>query len=202
MLEYIVLGAGFAAASAIQPGPLQAFLLSSVVRRGWKHTLPAAFSPLISDGPIALLALLVLTRIPPAMTRALHAAGGLFLIYLAWASFRQWRRGAADASGPDRSPPRTLLQAVTVNLLNPNPYIGWSLVLGPAAVKAWREAPANAAALVVAFYATMVAGLGCIIILFGTTSFLGPRGRRVLVLVSAAILAALGVYRFAVSLLL
>jgi len=201
MLEYVIIGGGFAFAAAVQPGPLQAFLLSSVVRRGWRHTLPAALSPLISDGPIALLALLVLTRISPGVTRALQAAGGLFLIYLAWSSFRRWKHDAAEASGPDHSPPRTLMQAATVNLLNPNPYIGWSLVLGPAAVKAWHETPANAAALIIAFYATIVAALACIIILFGTTSFLGPRGRRALVLVSAVILAALGVYRLAASLL-
>jgi threonine/homoserine/homoserine lactone efflux protein len=199
-MEYIILGGGFAFAAAIQPGPLQAFLLSSVVRKGWRHTLPASLSPLISDGPIALLALLVLTRIPPAMSRVLMGAGGLFLVYLAWGTFRQWRRNEPDATGPDHSPPRTLMQAVTVNLLNPNPYIGWSLVLGPAAVKAWREAPANAAALVVAFYATMVVSLACIIVLFGATRFLGPKKRRALVLVSALVLAVLGIYRIASSL--
>lgn len=195
MLEYILIGGGFAFASAVQPGPLMAFLFSSVVRKGWQHTLPASLAPLISDGPIALLALLALTRIPHGMSRALQAAGGLFLVWLAWATWRKWRAGADEVPAPDHSPPRTMMQAVTVNLLNPNPYIGWSLVLGPAAVKAWREAPANAVALIGSFYAVMIASLACLIVVFGTTRFLGPGGRRALVLVSALILAALGVYR-------
>ena len=57
------------------------------------------------------------------------------------------------------------------------------------------ETPAHAVALICSFYAVMIVSLACIIVLFGTTSFLGPRGRRALVLASAVVLAALGVYR-------
>ena len=134
--------------------------------------------------------------------RVLQAAGGLLLLYLAWTGFRQWRR--TPATGPiadDASAPRTLLQAATVNILNPNPYLGWSLVLGPAALRAWEQSPAHAAALIVAFYATMVAALACTIALLGTTRFLGPRGRRGLVLVSAVTLAVLGAYQLGAGLL-
>jgi threonine/homoserine/homoserine lactone efflux protein len=200
MLEYLFIGGGFAFAAAIQPGPLQAFLLSSVARRGWRRTLPACFSPLLSDGPIALLVLLALGRIPEPLTRMLRAAGGAFLIYLAWASYRQWRRQATVSPATGDSRPRTLLQATLVNLLNPNPYIGWSLVLGPAAVAAWHRSPAHAVALIVAFYATMITALGGTIFLFGTTRLLGPARVRTLVLVSAVVLAALGVYQLVASL--
>ena len=83
MFEYFLIGGGFAFAAAIQPGPLQAFLLSSVAQRGWKRTLPAAFSPLLSDGPIALIVLLVINRLPDVMRRILQIAGGFLLLYLA-----------------------------------------------------------------------------------------------------------------------
>lgn len=199
MLEYVLIGGGFAFAAAVQPGPLQAFLLARVAERGWQRTLPAALSPLLSDGPIALLVLLVLNRLPATMGRVLQAAGGVLLLYLAVASVRQWRRQAGQGVEGDHAAPRTLLQAALVNLLNPNPYLGWSLVLGPTAIKAWRQAPANAVALVGAFYATMVVTLALTILLFGTARFLGPRGRRVLVLVSAATLAAIGIYQLVAS---
>jgi threonine/homoserine/homoserine lactone efflux protein len=201
MLEYLLIGSGFAFAAAIQPGPLQAFLLSSVAQKGWRRTLPAAFCPLLSDGPIVLLVLFALNRIPEGMSRVLQAAGGIFLLYLAWASYRQWRAQTATASESDDSTPRTLLQAAMVNLLNPNPYLAWSLVIGPVVLAAWRQSAANAAALVVAFYATMVTVLAGTIFLFGTTRFLGPGGRRALILVSAVTLAALGVYQLVTSLL-
>jgi threonine/homoserine/homoserine lactone efflux protein len=201
MLEYFLIGGGFAFAAAIQPGPLQAFLLSSVAQRGWKRTLPAAFSPLLSDGPIALLVLLVLNRLPDAMGRILQAAGGILLLYLAWAGYRQWRQLTVTDPEQTGPAPRTLLQAAGINLLNPNPYLGWSLVLGPAFLDAWHQGPANAAVLIIAFYATMVIMLAATILLFGTTSFLGPRGRHALILVSAITLAVLGMYRLTASLL-
>lgn len=201
MLEYILIASGFALAAAIQPGPLQAFLLSSVAQKGWKRTLPASFSPLISDGPIALLTLLVLNQIPEAMSRALQAIGGVFLIYLAWASYRQWKHQTMVDPETNNSVPRTLVQAATVNILNPNPYLGWSLVLGPAFVAAWQQSPANAVVLIIAFYATMVTVLACTILLFGTTRFLGHGGRRALILISAVTLAGLGVYQLVASLL-
>lgn len=201
MLESIFIGCGFAFAAAIQPGPLQAFLLSSVAQTGWKRTLPAALAPLLSDGPIVLLVLLVLNNIPEAMSRVLRAAGGAFLIYLAWASYRQWRKQSAADLAAHASPPRTLFQAALVNLLNPNPYLGWSLVMGPAVMAAWRQNPASAVALVAAFYATMVTALVVTILLFGTTRFLGPGVRRSLILVSAVTLAVLGIYQLLVGLL-
>ncbi|MEW6094885.1 MAG: LysE family transporter [Chloroflexota bacterium] len=201
MFEYILIGSGFAFAAAIQPGPLQAFLLASVAQKGWRRTLPASFAPLISDGPIALLILLVLNRLPEILNWILQAAGGIFLIYLAWAGYKRWRDPTAPGAETRDSAPRTLFQAVLVNILNPNPYLGWSLVLGPTALAAWHQDPANAVVFLAAFYATMVTVTACTILLFGTTRFLGPSGRRVLILVSAIVLALLGAYLLVESLL-
>jgi threonine/homoserine/homoserine lactone efflux protein len=192
MTQYLLLGGGFAFAAAIQPGPLQAFLLARVATTGWKRTLPACFSPLLSDGPIALVVLLFLGRLSVTIQQSLRAAGGVLLLYLAWGAFRQWR--TPTALGPDGSPPRTLFQAALVNVLNPNPYLGWALVLGPSAVEAWHQHPADAVALVAAFYGTMVAMLALFIALAGTARLLGPRALRTLTAASVVILAALGAY--------
>jgi len=201
MLESILLGGGFAFAAAVQPGPLQAFLLARVAEIGWRRVLPAALSPLVSDGPIAVAILLVLKHLPGGALRILQAAGGVLLLYLAWSTLRQWRKPAEAAAGPQASAPRTLLQAVAVNFLNPGPYLGWSLVLGPEFLKAWSSSPASAVVLVVAFYFTLVTMLAATIVLFGATSFLGPRGQRALLLVSGLTLAALGLYRLVAAFL-
>jgi len=195
MLKYLVLGSGLAFAAAIQPGPLQAFLLTRTAASGWRRTLPACLSPLISDGPIALVALLVLGQLPPIFQSVVRAAGGAFLIYLAWAALLQWRTEAG--TGSSVSAPRTLLEAALVNLLNPNPYLAWALVIGPAVLAAWHEHPSKAIALIGAFYGTMTAVLAGFIFLAGTSSLLGVRGRRALVGVSALVLAGLGVYLLA-----
>ena len=159
MFESILIGSGFAFAAAVQPGPLQAFLLSTVAQKGWKRTLPAACAPLLSDGPIALLVLLILNHITPAMYGVLQLAGGFLLLYFAWAGYRQWRRYSITKMDTHDLLPPTLFQATIVNILNPNPYLGWSLVLGPAIVARWHQQPINAVALIIAFYTTMVSVL-------------------------------------------
>jgi threonine/homoserine/homoserine lactone efflux protein len=199
MLEYVTLGIGLAFSAAVQPGPLQAFLLSRVAATGWKRTLPAALSPLLSDIPIALLVLLLLGRLPAGAQLALRCAGGCFLIYLAWSTLRHLNRVPDPSAETPHSAPGTLLQAALVNVLNPNPYLGWALVLGPAVGAAWHERPAWAVALVVAFYGTMVLTLAAFIFLFGTARFLSPRAQRGLIWASGLCLAALGVYQLAVS---
>jgi threonine/homoserine/homoserine lactone efflux protein len=191
MLHYVLFGVSYAFAAAIQPGPLQAFLLTRVATIGWRRTLPACLSPLLSDGPIAVLVLLVLGRLAENVQQLLRIGGGALLLYFAWGAVTQWRRGTAPAAGG--SAPRTLLEATVVNLLNPNAYLGWTLVLGPTLIAAWRERPARAFALIIAFYVTLVTTTGGFVLVVGTSALFGARGRRALILISAVVLASLGV---------
>jgi len=195
MLEYIIIAGGFAFAAALQPGPLQAFLLSRVVADGWRHTLPAAFAPLISDGPIAILVLALLHNVTHGFESFLKGMGGVIFLYFAAKMFFEWRRvRLGTTTTTTQSAPRTLMQAVVVNLLNPGPYLGWSLILGPLMLEAWAESPSHAIALVVSFYSVMLFSLALFIVLLGTTSFFGSRGRQYLLLISSCLLAAIAVY--------
>jgi threonine/homoserine/homoserine lactone efflux protein len=199
-LPYVALGGGLAFAAVVQPGPLQAFLLSRAATEGWRRTLPAALSPLLSDGPIALVTLVILGQLPPFGQHLLRAAGGVLLVYLGWTS---WRRLQTTSGVPEpdlRATPGTLLEAATVNLLNPNPYLAWALILGPSAVTAWRGNPAHAVALLAAFYVVMVIGLAGFIVLASAVKRLPPRAQRAVALAAAAVLAALGVSMLVVGL--
>jgi threonine/homoserine/homoserine lactone efflux protein len=199
LLGNVFLGGSLALGAAIQPGPLQTFLVCRVVATGWRRTLPACFAPLFSDGPAAILAVFLSGRIPPSLLHALRAAGGLLLLYLATGVFRQWQR---PMPSPTHAPaPRTLLEAVLINLLNPNPYLAWALVLGPAVVAAWSRHPGHALGFVVAFYATMVVTLAGFVFLVGTARFLDPGRQRGLLGASALLLAALGVTLLVVGVL-
>ena len=192
MFEYLIIGSSFAFAAAVQPGPLQAFLVSRVASTGWRRTLPASLAPLISDIPIALLVLLVLGQLSVSIQHVLRACGGVVLLYFAYVALRHFQQpGVLNLR---RSAPRTLLDAVLVNLLNPGPYIGWSLVLGPSVLAAWRKQPMYAFTVVGAFYFTMVVVLALFIYLVGTVRFLGSAGQRVLIAVSAVALVGLGLY--------
>jgi threonine/homoserine/homoserine lactone efflux protein len=169
--------------------------MSRALHHGWQRTLPAAFAPLVSDGPIIIPALLVLSQMPLWLERVLQTAGGFFLLYLAFGTFKTWRDFSAKSSSPPDSGSMNLLKAAFVNLLNPNPYLGWMLVMGPFLMKGWREAPVHGIALVIGFYGTIVLGGAAIVILFSTAKALGPRLNRILIGISAIGLVLLGLYQ-------
>ncbi len=193
MFHYVILGITFAFAAVVQPGPFQTYLVSQSLSRGWRRTLPAAFAPLISDGPIILLVLLILVNIPPSLVDLLRLAGGIFLLYLAYGAWKTWRDfDRREAAKPSEG--QTLLKAALVNLLNPNPYLAWSLVMGPLLLEGWRQTPLNGIGLLLGFYLTMILGSAAIILLFAAARGLGPRLNRLLIGLSAIALAIFAVY--------
>lgn len=193
MLESVLIGGGFAFAAAAQPGPLQAFLLARVASHGWKRSLPAALAPVISDFPIATAVVLLLRTLPDGFVTGLKLIGGCVFLAFAVRAWLEWRRFDTAGAPTEGSSPRTLIEAVAVNLVNPGPYLGWSLILGPLAIEAWRTSPASAVAMVASFYLVMVLSLAGFILLAGATTRLGPRFRRNLLLASAVALAAIAV---------
>jgi threonine/homoserine/homoserine lactone efflux protein len=195
MFAYLLFGVTFAFAAAVQPGPLQAYLVSRTLSHGWRRALPAAFSPLVSDGPIIALALLALSRLPAGFERGLRLAGGAFLLFLAWRAAHTWRTWAPETAAGGASGRESLIGATVVNLLNPGPYLGWGLVMGPLLLKAWRESPARGVALLAAFYATLVSGMIVTVLLFAGARNLGPRVNRALVGLSALALVAFGLWQ-------
>src|SRR5512137_840532 len=92
MFLYLLQGLTLGMSAAATPGPFQAFLLNQSARIGWRRTLPAACSPLISDGPIIVLVMLILTSMPWWFIETLRFGGGLFLLYLSRTAFRAARQ--------------------------------------------------------------------------------------------------------------
>jgi threonine/homoserine/homoserine lactone efflux protein len=195
MSSYLLLGATYAFAAAVQPGPFQTYLISSTLTQGWRRTAPAVLAPILSDIPIIALVLLVLTQVPPFVLHLLRLAGGLFLLYLAAGALTAFRMYQAPTVVRSAQATRTLLKAVVVNLLNPNPYLSWSLVLGPLLLEAWQKAPAYGIGLLASFYATMVASTAVILIPFAGARALGPRVGRTMVGLSALGLTVFGLFQ-------
>ncbi|HEU5162731.1 MAG TPA: LysE family transporter [Thermoanaerobaculia bacterium] len=195
MAQYLLFGATFAFAAVAQPGPFQAYLVSQALSIGWRRTLPAVFAPLVSDAPIAIVVLIVLSRLPLTLQYGLRVVGGIFLLYLAARAFRSWRHYDEPQTAPPQSARRTLLDASIVNVLNPNAWIGWSLVLGPLLLQGWREAPAHGIALLASFYSLLVGGTTAIVLIVASAKRLGSRITRALVGVSGIALAAFGAYQ-------
>ena len=195
MWLYIVQGMGYGFAAAVQPGPFQTYIISQTLTRGWKRTLPAALAPLISDGPIIALCLLVLSQIPIWLQRSLYIAGGSFILYLAYGAYRSWKDFDPNIPTADPGTQQSVLKAALMNALSPSPYIYWSLVTGPILLRGWREMPIYGVGFLGGFYVTIVSSLLAIILVFGTAARLGPKVNRILLGISAIALFCFGLYQ-------
>lgn len=197
MLVYLTQGLLLGGTAAAQPGPFQALLLSLALSGGWRRAVPAAFAPLISDGPILLLVFLVLTQVPAWFVSVLQIGGGLFLIYLAYGAYRGLRDAVSIEPETLVAPTGSVLKAALTNLLSPNPYIFWVTIGGPILLTAWREAPINGLAFLAGFYVALIGGLIAFALAFSAAGRIGPRVNRTLGWVSAVALLAFGLFQLA-----
>jgi threonine/homoserine/homoserine lactone efflux protein len=195
MWLYLMQGIGFGFAAAAQPGPLQTFLTTQTLTKGWRHTLLAAFAPLVTDAFIIPVVLFALSQIPAWVLRFLSLAGGLFVLYLAYGAYTAWHNFDETVPITAISGHQSLFKAVLTNVLSPAPYIYWSFVAGPILLNGWHQTPAWGLAFLLGFYVTFVLSLMAIIIVFGTAQKLGPTVNRALVGVSAMALVCFGLYQ-------
>jgi threonine/homoserine/homoserine lactone efflux protein len=195
MLTYLLQGAALGFSGAVSPGPFQAYLISQSLRLGWRRALPAVLAPLISDGPIIALVLLLLNNLPPAFLRVLQIAGGFFVLYLGWKSFQAYRRFQPvdlNAPGVER---QNLFQAALMNFLSPGPYIFWSILAGPILVQGWQQSPGFGLVFLAGFYFLMVGTLAVLVLVFGAARQIGPRVNRLMIGISALALLGFGIYQ-------
>jgi threonine/homoserine/homoserine lactone efflux protein len=200
MIFYFLQGLTLGIPAVATPGPLHAYYLSQTLKRGWRRTLPAALAPIISDGPIILLVLLILTQTPSWFPRLLRVIGGIFLIYLARNAYMTAPDSENMSSSNDDHSDKSLINAVVTNLLNPNPYIFWSTVAGPIFLAGWDESAALGFSFLIGFYVLLVGGFGLTIVAFGTAGGISPRISRYLAKISTAALLLFGLYQIWVGL--
>ena len=195
MLPFLLQGLTLGFAAGAQPGPFQTYLITQTLSQGWRRVWIAAFAPLISDGPIVALVLLVLSQVPDWFQRVLQIIGGLFVLYLAWGAFNAWNTFNPDSEAGPQTGPRSLLRAAMMNALSPGPYLFWSLVIGPLIVSTWRENPSNAISIVLAFYAAMIGLNFGVVLIFGQAARFGNQVRKAMLGFSVLALAGFGLYQ-------
>ena len=195
MIAYFIQGLLLGLPAAASPGPLQAFFLSETMRVGWRRTLPTALAPLISDLPIILLVLLILTRTPDWLLRIIRIGGGLFLLYLAASYLVSFRRGSQDESIQEQPIRSSVFKAALTNLLNPNPYIFWGIVAGPILLSALRQSASLGLSFILGFYGTLIGGFILFITIFATGRRYTPRLISSFSLLAIVALALFGLFQ-------
>ncbi|MCK4314061.1 LysE family translocator [Candidatus Bathyarchaeota archaeon] len=162
-IEFLISGVIFGLASGTSPGPLLALVFSETLKHGKKEGIKVAVSPLITDLPIVLFVLFILSSL----------AGYNFVIgiislfgacYLAWLGVESLRVQIAK-SGVELSKKDALKRGVLANLLSPHPYLFWLSIGGPMIFKSLDVHVSATFLFVLGFYSLLV-GSKIAIVLF------------------------------------
>jgi threonine/homoserine/homoserine lactone efflux protein len=195
LLSLLLKAATLGFTAAAMPGSFQAYLINQAALHGWRRAAITSLAPLISDGPIVLLAVLALALVPAWVLPLLQIAGACFIFYLAYRALRALWCGRSESEAP--KPPPGFLAAVTINLLNPNVYIYWSTVSGPIFMQSWRISPAWGLGFLAFFYGIMVLTSNGIILAVVGLQQAGKRVRYYLQVISTGLLAVMGIVQLA-----
>lgn len=191
MLNLISQGISLGFSAGAMPGPLQSYLISQTLANGWRKSIIVILSPLITDGPIILLAVVLLKQLPPELIRLIQVVGGLYLLWIAYGAWRRFRSGTTlDTAAQPQS--RTLSQGLAMNWLSPGPYIFWGTINGPLLLGALQLSVWHGVAFMLAFYGTFLGILALYVIVFDRLRRLDERFTRAIFLVTLAVLVVFG----------
>jgi threonine/homoserine/homoserine lactone efflux protein len=156
MTEYTFLISGivFGLAAGISPGPLLTLVISETLKHSRKEGVLVASAPLLTDIPIVLLSLFVISKVShsDSILGVIAVVGALFIGYLGWQSLTMKKL----QSGQETVKPQSLKKGVIANLLSPHPYMFWISVGAPTVFKAYRVSIISAVSFVAVFYALLV----------------------------------------------
>jgi len=150
---FLILGIIFGISSGLIPGPLLTLVISETLKHGIREGIKISIVPLLSDLPIVLVTILILTRlsdIRPALG-IISILGSIFLVYLAIESL-SFKGSDIDTE----TKPQSLKKGLITNLLNPNPYIFWLSIGAPTVVKAMDIGLLSASLFILSFYFSLV----------------------------------------------
>jgi threonine/homoserine/homoserine lactone efflux protein len=192
LLIFLVLGAGIGFVAGVSPGPVLTLVVQETLRGGWLRGAAVAAGPLLADGPIIAVALLLVGQFPAGFVPAISLVGGLFLLYLAVTTGLTARQ-AALPRGQWLAARGGLLTGVVARASSPNPYLFWVLVGTPALLQAGRGGWWSGAAFLVGYYSMIVgSNVGLALALHRWMGLLSDRAYRGLLLLGSALLAVYG----------
>ena len=193
VLSHLLQGITLGFTASATPGPFQAFLLNHTVQHGKRRALPLCLAPLISDAPIIILMLCILTQLPQVFLRFIQIFGGLFLLYLAKGTLSTVWNGNGQNSAPAQ--PRNFQHAILMNLLSPGPYIFWGTITGPMFLKALSRSLWHAICFLGGFYTILIGGFIAFVIISSAALSMGRKTGRVMAIIAAMALFGFGVWQ-------
>ncbi len=177
MFTFLMAGIVLGASAGFAPGPLTALVISETLQYDIRAGLRVAISPLITDFPVILFAVLILTRISTSqgILGAISLVGALVVMYMGYESLKTDTSALKETVGKVK--PTSLKKGIVVNLTNPHPYLFWISVGTPTFLKALDHHPLSGLVFIVSFYLLLVGAKVVMALLVGKSRrFLTGKG--------------------------
>ncbi len=125
-MEYLITGLILGISAGISPGPLMAVLISETLKGNMKNGLLVSIVPVITDIPLIVVLIYFLRDLEniESVIRVLSFLGFIVLVYYGIKDLTidkvEFKLNTSKSS--------SLKRGIVTNLLNPHPYIFWSLI--------------------------------------------------------------------------
>jgi threonine/homoserine/homoserine lactone efflux protein len=152
--DSLLLGIAFGLAAGLSPGPLITLVVSETLKNGKKEGIEVAISPLLSELPIILFALVALSSVAEngIFMGVISLVGACFLIYLGLSNLRADVKESGNHLGKDNA----LLRGVVTNFLNPSTYMFWLTVGGPRILESAQVHISATILFIIGFYMMLI----------------------------------------------
>jgi len=174
MIYFLTVGTVLGLSAGFAPGPLLTLLFSETLQHGTKSGVKVALAPVITDLPIIVFTLFVLSKLSNFhnVLGIISLAGGFFILSM---SYHSIRTKGVDLSIREAES-KSLTKGVLANILNPHPYLFWFSVGAPTMTKAITLHVAALLAFIVSFYVCLVGSKILVAITIGKSkSFLSGK---------------------------
>jgi threonine/homoserine/homoserine lactone efflux protein len=173
---------------------LLGLVITETLRNGWRAGVSVALAPLLGDLFVIACCLLILAQLSPVFFAILSFWGGLYVIFLGWETLRAVPAAAVPIAERTGNIWQSLRKGLTVNLLNPHPYLFWLTVGGPLVMQSYAQSEFGAmVAFLSGFYGCLVGAKVLLAFLVHSgRAWLQGRGYRSALQLSGVLLFLLG----------
>ena len=195
MISSLTAGALLGLSAGFAPGPLLALVIAQTLRHNIREGIKVALAPLITDLPIILVSLFVLTNLSDfnRILGLISGAGGLYVLYL---SYESVRTGPVNLEVP-KSRPQSFKKGTLINALNPHPYLFWATVGAPLILKFYDHNLFAALVFILCFYLLLVGSKIFLAVIVGKSrSFLTSKGYIYIMRILGGLLAFFAFFLF------
>jgi threonine/homoserine/homoserine lactone efflux protein len=154
LIEFLVLGSFLGFAAGTSPGPLLAVTISETLQHGKWEGIKVAISPLITDLPIILSVLYILSHLTSynSIIGIIAFFGASYLIYSGMESLKI-KKDSLELNAEKKD---ALKKGIIVNFGNPHPYIFWISIGGPIIFKSLSTHVSATILFIFGFYSFLV----------------------------------------------